>query len=147
MLSPPSMSHSSRKTWRGLPFHFSLSMRFPSFRTHFLSTLLWQRNTSFSMHHSRTTRSGTKVLKVRSDVKMKRAGRTQWLARIRARLRKAPVTCGWDPFTVARGRLVLCPGGPRVHVRPWHPARQRAVERLERGFVRFANLNDGIHGD
>src|SRR5438445_6048494 len=135
MLSPPSMSHSSRKTWRGLPFHFSLSMRFPSFRTHFLSTLLWQRNTSFSMHHSRTTRSGTKVLKVRSDVKMKRAGRAQWLARIRARLRKAPVTCGWDPFTVARGRLVLSPRlgrGLRV-----------ASKKLERVFLDLMLKNLG----
>jgi len=53
-------------------------------------------------------------------------------ARIVARVAKAHVTCGWDPLTVARGWLVLSPGGPRVHVRPWHPARQRAVERLER---------------
>jgi len=30
---------------------------------------------------------------------------------IRARVQKAPVTCGWDPLTVARGRLVLSPPG------------------------------------
>src|SRR5207253_10378552 len=64
---------------------------------------------------------GAAVSRIAAAREGKAARRMPAPVSIRARLRKVHVTCGWDPFTVKRGRLVLCPGGPRVHVRPWHP--------------------------
>ena len=62
----------------------------------------------------------------------------------RARLRQVHVTCGWDPLSVARGRLVLSPGAPSVctfvlgNLLP-----NSAVGSLERGFFRFQQVVPG----